>query len=396
MSTLICEEPLQITQIVVPKRREIARRIPELDGLRGIAIAMVLVAHLFLQTDWGAWESGAAVGKTALSFCRGGVDVFFVLSGFLIGRILLAAQSTAISHTRTILSFYVNRAFRILPLYWMLLGSFAAALAFEIHTRAGLASRLFWTIPLWEYATFLQSYAMAAKQTVGAQWLAVTWSLGIEEQFYLIAPLMICFFSRKGLVTICAISLVACPILRFVLSEHNPFAVFAPYCRIDSICMGILVAVMAQGGVAMEWVRERGKWLTIATAAITLLGIIATPLTSDRTWTIAFPTIYALTTSLVICGLVTRTHSRPTRALTWPALTFFGGISYFVYLFHLPFQYVTHLTYRNIYGDYNTPTMLAVILAGLFLTLCAGCLSRNIFERPLIKLGHTLSSRLLP
>jgi len=163
----------------------LAGRIPALDGLRGVAILLVLLWHgLFEMNANSRVLSGLlALGKLSWS----GVDLFFVLSGFLIGGILLDAKDSPHYFT----TFYIRRAYRILPLYFAVIG--VAYSIGHLSTDFGWlgADLATMKIPWASYPTFTQNLWMAYLGTYGSFTLAATWSLAVEEQFYLTAPLLI-------------------------------------------------------------------------------------------------------------------------------------------------------------------------------------------------------------
>jgi peptidoglycan/LPS O-acetylase OafA/YrhL len=184
-----------------------------LDGLRGVAILLVIVYHLLTQLEGhpGVFHYAVIAGRLGWS----GVDLFFVLSGFLIGGILLDARTSS----RYYPTFYARRAFRILPIYGVLLFFF------------GLRSLLFrWMpgyspnltadeIPLLAYLTFSQNFRMAHLGSLGTGSLCPTWSLAVEEQFYLTMPVFIRNIKRERLVGILLAVVVGAPLLR-ILPVH--------------------------------------------------------------------------------------------------------------------------------------------------------------------------------
>lgn len=171
-------------------------RVPQLDGLRGLAILLVLIWHYVacqMDPKWGSLgleTFGFRVADTLhalISMTWSGVDLFFVLSGFLLGGILMDHKTSP----SFFMTFYVRRVCRLFPLYYLLL------LLFGLTTLAPLSQAcpgLNWLfdhpLPMWSYATFTQNFQMAFKELIGANWLGVTWSLAVEEQFYLILPLI--------------------------------------------------------------------------------------------------------------------------------------------------------------------------------------------------------------
>lgn len=158
----------------------IAGRIAEVDGLRGVAILIVVFYHYV--TAIGAprhplW--GIVTISTHLFWS--GVDLFFVLSGFLIAGILIdSAQSKNYFKT-----FYLRRFHRIFPLYFGWLALFYAGIYFDVDSRLGV--QIFRTsVPLWLYPLFLQNNAPLWFKLESPLWMAMSWSLAVEEQFYVI------------------------------------------------------------------------------------------------------------------------------------------------------------------------------------------------------------------
>src|ERR1700676_1165017 len=182
------------------------RRLPELDGLRGIAILLVLVWHftgMLCDPSQGlvqyiAWRI-AIIGQT-------GVDLFFVLSGFLIIGILIDNRESPNYFT----TFYIRRALRILPPYLILLAGFWLCVS---EAGGRLPYYFDRQLPLWSLLTFTQNWVMASLNTMGAMSIGGTWSLAIEEQFYLFAPALILLLPLrwlpKVLVAIGATSIMA-------------------------------------------------------------------------------------------------------------------------------------------------------------------------------------------
>src|ERR1700722_14219468 len=177
------------------------KRIPELDGIRGIAIAMVGVYHYFVQPMQFVPGSALAYLKAACRLTWSGVDLFFVLSGFLIGGILLDSRDRP-DYFR---SFYTRRFFRIVPIY--------AATLMLTHPLMGW-SGMHQVGRWWVYPLFLQHFWMAAASDFGL-W-GVTWSLAVEEQFYLTLAAIIRYL-RSTLPWVIGAGIVGAPIIRVVL-----------------------------------------------------------------------------------------------------------------------------------------------------------------------------------
>ena len=180
-----------------------SKRIPELDGIRGLAVLAILLYHLVFLAGWDRlpFKIGAL-----LSFGWSGVDLFFVLSGFLIGGILLDARGAS-NYFRV---FYTRRAYRILPLYLALCG--ASVLIFYTHlpTHSWLFEG---KTPWYAYLTFGQNFWMV-KGTLDSRQMDMTWSLAVEEQFYLTLPLVIRFVRRETLPYVFASGVLLAPLIR--------------------------------------------------------------------------------------------------------------------------------------------------------------------------------------
>src|SRR4051794_3114804 len=162
--------------------------IPELDGIRGIAILMVLVCH---ASSWMASDRW----RMFLQNGRVGVDLFFVLSGFLITGILLDTRHDK-NRTR---NFYVRRGLRIWPLYFVFLA--VALIAFRKMLPA--------QPNIWVYVLFIQNFLYLRE---AGPFLEPTWSLAVEEQFYMVWPWLAFRLSRATIFKVCCAVLVVSPL----------------------------------------------------------------------------------------------------------------------------------------------------------------------------------------
>jgi peptidoglycan/LPS O-acetylase OafA/YrhL len=218
------------------------KRIPELDGLRGLAILLVIITHYFpLFTLAGDHVLLRRVLRLfALSWS--GVGLFFVLSGFLIGGILFESRSSP----RYFRTFYLRRAHRILPIYsiWLLLYLLIALTYhfFVPQTLIGPADRRHFPY----YLLFLQNF-LFNKPYVEVIWLGATWSLAVEEQFYLCAPFIVRNLRVRHLLIVLGSLLLLAPLLRLAVFLWLPQQILLVYssifCRADALALGMLAAV---------------------------------------------------------------------------------------------------------------------------------------------------------
>ena len=252
---------------------DVKGRIPEVDGLRGIAIASVLAWHYLIMP--AVAKPGTALSYS-LVFGRlawSGVDLFFVLSGFLIGGILIDARY-ATNYFRV---FYTRRLFRIVPIYATILLIFPAILFAAQWAHCGDFSWLTSGLaPAYCYWTFTQNIWMALTNSLGANALGITWSLAIEEQFYLTLPLVIRFRSSHGRLILVLAGICFAPIIRTAIHlfwPHNQLAGFLLMpCRADALLLGVLAAMLLRNAVWRERI-QRSNWFFAISFPILLAGI---------------------------------------------------------------------------------------------------------------------------
>ena len=201
---------------------------------------------------------------------------FFRSVRFLIAGILLDHRE-AENYFRV---FYIRRACRIFPLYYAHLALFVMLLVFG----AGQTPGLYWLfdtagLPLWSYATFTQNIVMASRVVMGSEWLAVTWSLAIEEQFYLVLPFIIRFTSPRALPWILCGLLLMAPMLRATVP--GAWAAIGMPWRADSLMAGALLAWLVRKPGFMETVIAGRRWLH-AVFWFLLGGAVATVFVTAR------------------------------------------------------------------------------------------------------------------
>ena len=220
------------------------RTMPSLDGLRGLAIGGVLASHFL-----GGWPRAAAGDRAFIAVVGlgwSGVDLFFVLSGFLITGILVDTLGAA-GWWR---AFLARRTLRIFPLYYL-----ALALFWWAGPMAGLIDA--WTLRRWGwwYWTYLGNWAFAARQTIPS--LTHFWSLAVEEQFYLLWPLVVFLARGRRLAVVAGGLFAAGPLLRLAIVEARGWPVGSAYRvtpgRVDQLALGALLAVLFRSAPGRAW-----------------------------------------------------------------------------------------------------------------------------------------------
>jgi peptidoglycan/LPS O-acetylase OafA/YrhL len=372
-------------------------RISQLDGLRGIAILLVLALHFLSDSKHPPFGSFLYRFGAAFRLGWAGVDLFFVLSGFLIGGILFDAR-VAKNYFRV---FYTRRLFRIVPIYYSWITLYVlvqvSAGAWLSHLIPADSSALRF-VPL--FYVFVQNYFEVPFGSLIWVWLTATWSLGVEEQFYLVAPPLIRFLSIKTLKTVLIATLFLAPILRVLVYFYAPDGHDAMYtwmpCRADSLAFGVLAAVMWREGAIRRWYDCHRRFFFISMAILGSAVPVFIKWKFDPhtlamgafgyTWLALF-----FTGLLLLCLL--EPDGRWSSFLRMVFLREMGKLSYCMYIIHLAILNLSHrILLHSRPRIYDLPGA-AVSLLALFLTYSIAKGSWIFFEHPLIRRGHSFTYR---
>jgi len=338
--------------------------IPGFDGLRGVAVLLVFGYHVreASGTTW-PWPL-SIVGD----FGWMGVDLFFVLSGFLITGILLRTRGRPGAWR----AFVIRRALRILPLYAVFcLGAFAIG---------GIAT------PWWTFPVFLQNWWLP----YGAgQFVIVTWSLAIEEQFYIVWPGVVAALSRRALgVVLGALVVLAAGIRVGVIETYGPMAAYMwTICRMDTIAMGALAYLLWEQ--APERVGAAARWAVGPLAGLAVLCSLAGSDVPALPKSLGYSLLGLLFTSVL---LVVRS-GHPARGLAWldgALISLTGRWSYGFYLLHAPVLLWTWGLVRPM-APYPLDVVLLGIV-GLWLSYALSWVSWHLVERGPLSLKDRLAA----
>lgn len=368
-------------------------RIPTLDGIRGVAVLLVLFHHLALYSglrdpvinlDDILWRAGDS--------SRIGVDLFFVLSGFLITGILFDSKRTSAYFT----VFYGRRILRIFPLYFGFLGLLMIVpvlLPSEQHAAFRESQ--------WWYWLYLSNVHIALDGWADPQHLGHFWTLAVEEQFYLLWPLVVWLFNRRQLLYISA----ACIAMALAFRVLTPFGmsgldahVLLPT-RMDSLAAGAFLALLLRGPMTIA--KLRGP--ALITLGLSAMLIASLWWNNHLDWSYNHPLIGTIGYSLVAvaCASLIAMVVDESRS-TWyhtlfssRALVALGKYSYGIYVFHHPIIIILR--------DYglqagSVPTMFGSVLPGFLLftfiagglTLIVSIISFHYWELPFLKLKKLL------
>ena len=363
-----------------------SQRVSVIDGLRGVAISAVLVEH-FVRTPLLNPASGSLAFylSKALGLAWSGVDLFFVLSGYLITSILLRARGAG-NYFRV---FYARRALRILPLYAVVLGLTAAGRA------GGLEASLPWLLggqPLWPgFYTFTQNVTMALAGEWQPYSLGVTWSLAVEEQFYLLLPAAVALCSPRGLARLAGALIVLAVLLRLTL----PISDFMEYVllptRMDALFGGVLVAVLTATPSGRARVAPYRRWVALGAAGAWSAAYLL------RVYGPKSYLLLAVSYALLLLYLVSFPQTRLRRVFEWKPFVRLGLLCYGLYLLHRPVQGLIAycVTGRDMPRLNSSMTLLAMIL-GVVLTYGLAELSWRYLEEPALRIGKRLKYRFVP
>jgi peptidoglycan/LPS O-acetylase OafA/YrhL len=335
------------------------RRIPQLDAIRGIAVLVVL-AH---NTD----KTGLLRGITTNGWM--GVDLFFVLSGFLITGILLDTKGSE-TYFR---NFYARRCLRIWPLYYVVLVFMFVVVP---HLRPSEAHQIFEprSMPWWSYFVFLQNFLVPIPTRATGP-LGVTWSLAVEEQFYLVWPLVVYLCSPGTLRKIAIAVIVASPFLRFYLEQRRQFDIYPnTFCRLDALMFGALIALLFREKSFASERYIRPAWCVLA---IALPLAIYLDTTFHQRW-IVFSFTAAASAALVYLAMCSKDNLLQA-VLRNRFLVYAGTISYGIYLL----SKIPSDAAKSLHLD-NHPALVLPITAAATFALAA--LSWHLLEKPSLSL----------
>jgi peptidoglycan/LPS O-acetylase OafA/YrhL len=333
--------------------------MPYLDGLRGIAIFLVVLLHAGVPFIKGGWV---------------GVDIFFVLSGFLITSLLMREQEK--TGRISLRHFYMRRALRLLPAVVVVLIVFLAVAAFRPGFDKSLKSA---TYVLFYIANWVRALGHGMSIEI-----AHCWSLSIEEQFYFIWPLLFIAMTKarlpfRAMAWLALAGAIACALWRTWLTFHWPpgRVYFGLDTRFDALLLGCALALGEQ-----FLIRPHRVMLVLVPAAVLLITLITFRERMVAPWLLLGGySIVALAACVLIVDLKTSPAAPLRRLCEWGPLVYLGRISYGLYLWH---HMIMEWMKPSLEGNFFRWPILLFVGGGL--SLAVAMLSYRLIELRFLKL----------
>lgn len=331
---------------------------PALDGLRALSIALVVLWHATEEKYYG-WLHGFH-----------GVTIFFVLSGFLITTLLLREEDR--HGTVSFRGFYLRRVFRILPLYYLVLAVYCALILFARlqpdRVEAFQRALPFYAFYFSEFPHYMRFRAP----------FDLSWSLGIEEKFYLVWPAL-AFGLMRLIRTRMLVALGLLTMTLLLPSAWGPTRFLQPYGLILLGCVVALAMHAADGFNAMRWL---GRWqLPLLVGLLASCVLVGEPNRMEI--------VVALMTALLLIATLVQPDAATARRFSSAPMVKIGGISYGIYLIH---QLCLNAVEKVIPASSLIGGTLLAVVGGATAVAGALLLSRYV-EQPLIRIGRRLAAR---
>ena len=361
-------------------------RMTQLDGLRACAVASVILWHYAVVPLHWAGESFPGINKIFL-LSWAGVDLFLVLSGYLIADILFKARDT----TNYFRVFYWRRVCRLMPLYVLLLASFFVART-VLADREVLQPLLKSEAPQpWTYFFLVQNFGMAIGESFGAGWMTPTWSLALEWQFYLLLPVLVRSAPRRVVVTVAVGAIVAAPLVRALVPPLVGYVSLPT--RMDGLFLGVILAHALSRPNAVAACR-RAPWtclfgLALLFAGVSVMAVRPEAFGAVTPWYGTFThTWLAFASAGLLAHLVVFPESFGSRILARRPLVLLGQLAYAAYLIHQPVARVLFALTTGGEPDLSTAGGIGLTLVAVGLTFGIAWLLYSTVEQRFIALGR--------
>jgi peptidoglycan/LPS O-acetylase OafA/YrhL len=362
-------------------------RFPALDGIRAFAILMVFMDHF-----GGGSHGGAVLRLVNIVRQRGwmGVDLFFVLSGFLITGILFDTRRDSKYFQR----FFARRSLRILPVFYLVVVVLLLLTpVFQYQWHWGHLSFLVYIGNFFANANFgLYTVESANHHPTADAFIGHLWSLCVEEQFYLLWPILVWWIADRGRLLAAALGISALALgLRLAMVWYLPAPLAEQWIirtlpfRMDSLLIGAVLALLLRGPAADAWQRA-AKWFFVGGGALTLAIFFLSP-AYDSPWLLTIGLTLIAISSAGLIGTTLRVGSPAFRLFSLKPLKVLGKYSYGFYIFHVlyGFAWIGFLVYL---GQRLHSMALAGLIAlpvNFIVTFLVAKLSFDLFESKFLR-----------
>jgi peptidoglycan/LPS O-acetylase OafA/YrhL len=357
-----------------PDNARAFHHVPGLDGLRAVAVLLVIGLHY--GSLWDHERNGGLLPGGFL-----GVDIFFVLSGFLITSLLVGekAKTGGVSLPK----FYARRALRLFPALAFIL---VVHFLYTLWIGASITSEVKQILSVVFYVSnFAQSYFLPEMLKSG---LSFTWSLAIEEQFYLLWPAVLVFGvlryckSRRAVLSVIGAAIIASALIRFVVwnwGGEYPEAYMRPDCRADGLLIGAFCAFAWRWGLVPRRYLKQAAMLCAAGLVATAVFVVSGPAMFNYGFLLV-----SLATGVIILAIAeNNTNLLP--ILEWAPLRSIGKVSYGLYLWHV-------LSLRIVHHALPDASRVPLALMALALMSVAVTVSWRFVEQPFLRLKSRVAS----
>lgn len=342
--------------------------IKQLDSVRAIAVIFVIISHWFPFRFIEMLQLGSI-----------GVDIFFVLSGFLITRILLDAKESGARKSNVMKNFYARRILRIFPVYYV---TISLLLLFHYYTGSHIQEAFAW------FLSYTQNYYFYHIQSWDGP-VSHLWSLAVEEQFYLIWPWVVVFINRKYTIHAIVLFILTGVFSHIIMRYHFLGDILTPAC-FDSFGMGALLAWFIN--YKSNSMPRFFSWLKV------LAGISFAVYVESRylgNW-IPLRTLISVMALWLITYIMMNYNSNQLKfkfVLNNPSFIYIGKISYGIYLFHRLVGTVLNSAFIDKYLNPLLPDFIykkfwgeLYLLENVILLMLISWLSYTFLEQPFLRL----------
>jgi peptidoglycan/LPS O-acetylase OafA/YrhL len=354
---------------------------PQLDGLRGIAILMVILFHYFPDV-------------AVLRFGWAGVDLFFVLSGFLISSRLIPF----INEQGILKRFYRNRFLRIVPLYFTFLSVFFL-IWFLFVSKATIQQNPFYTNYWWSFFLFIQNWVYIFNLQQPIDYLNHFWSLAAEEQFYLAFPIFVLLFRKPKKILLVAIFIISLVLLTRVIyfyffnaKDNFQTIYWNTFFRADSFLAGSILFILLQ-----YYRAQKRYFLYLKYAAVISVVLLAGGVYYYKSLLMSNPffetfgyTLIPILFSYILFKSIEGGGKFLNKITSFRALKYCGKISYGLYIFHWPVYLsgyaIMNKMFKNDSGISATNLHLIIVTLSIVFTFAICHLSFKNFESYFLKL----------